>query len=268
MIKLKIGRFFYSNLFPIYYMLEKEADCSYYEFVEGVPSFLNKEIREGRIDVSPSSSIEYLRNTDKYDLIEGHSISSIGPVGSVFLFSKRPIGELGNVTVLTSSQSETSVGLLKIILKRFLGLECDFRSTSDPLGKAMESAEAYLVIGDDALRESLMWPALHIYDIGDLWYRYTGLPTVFALWIVRKESAAGEKELVNRFTRDLDRAKASALKDLDMVAAASPPRSFLSERELVSYWRGISYDFDEAHRKGLALFRQYAAELGLLSIGG
>jgi chorismate dehydratase len=81
--KLKIGRFFYSNLFPIYYMLEKEADCSSYEFVEGVPSYLNREIREGRIDVSPSSSIEYLKNTDRYDLIEGHSISSMGPVGSV-----------------------------------------------------------------------------------------------------------------------------------------------------------------------------------------
>jgi chorismate dehydratase len=266
--KLKIGRFFYSNLFPIYYMLEKEADCSSYEFVEGVPSFLNREIREGRIDVSPSSSIEYLRNTDKYDLIEGHSISSIGPVGSVFLFSKRPIGELGNATVLTSSQSETSVGLLNIILNTFLGLECNFRSTSDPLEKAMESAEAYLVIGDDALRESLSWPALHIYDIGDLWYRHTGLPAVFALWIVRKESAAQEKELVGRFTRDLDRAKESALKNLDVVVAASPITNLLPERELISYWKGISYDFGEEHRKGLDLFRQHAAELGLLSKSG
>ncbi len=265
MTKLRVGRFFYSNLFPIYYMIEKEADCSSYEFVEGVPSFLNREIREGRIDVSPSSSIEYLRNTDKYDLIRDHSISSIGPVGSVFLLSKRPIGELEDATVLTSSQSETSVGLLQIILKRFLGIACYFRSTSDPLEKAMESADAYLVIGDDALRESLRWPALHIYDIGDLWYRHTGLPAVFALWIVRKECCEGKKELVDRFTRDLDRAKASALKNLDLVAAASPITSLLPTKELISYWKGISYDFGEEHRRGLGLFRQYAAELGLLS---
>jgi chorismate dehydratase len=263
--KLKIGRFFYSNLFPIYYMLDKEADCSFYEFVEGVPSFLNREIREGRIDVSPSSSIEYLRNTDRYDLIEGHSISSAGPVGSVFLFSKRPIAELGNSTVLTSSQSETSVALLRIIVKKFLGIDCGFRSTSDPLERAMHSADAYLLIGDDALRESVRRPALHIYDIGDLWHRYTGLPAVFALWIVRKECSGGKKELVARFTRDLDRAKISAMKNLDAVAAASPPGSYLTQQELVSYWRGISYDFGEDHRKGLDLFRQYAAELGLLS---
>jgi chorismate dehydratase len=262
--KLKIGRFFYSNLFPIYYMLEKEADCSSYEFVEGVPSYLNREIREGRIDVSPSSSIEYLKNTDRYDLIEGHSISSMGPVGSVFLFSKRPLEALGNHTILTSSQSETSVALIQIILKKFVGVECDFRATSDPLEKAMQSADACLLIGDDALRESLRRPALHIYDIGELWYRHTGLPTVFALWIVRKECRAAERELVARFARDLDTAKASALRNLDIVAAASPPRDFLSGQELVSYWKGISYDFGEEHRRGLALFRTLAAELGLL----
>lgn len=264
MTKLRIGRFFYSNLFPIYFMLEKETDCSSYEFVEGVPSFLNREIREGRIDVSPSSSIEYLRTPEIYELIEGHSISSKGPVGSVFLFSKRPIEALDRLTVLTSSQSETSVALLHIILKKFAGIECDFRTTSDPIEKAMQEADAYLLIGDDALRESLRWPALHIYDIGDLWYRYTGLPAVFALWIVRKEARTERNELVARFARDLDRAKASALTNLDMVAAASPPRSFLSEQELVRYWRGISYDFGEEHRRGLDLFRKYASELGLL----
>jgi chorismate dehydratase len=264
MIMLKIGRFFYSNLFPIYYMLDKEADCSFYEFVEGVPSFLNREIREGRIDVSPSSSIEYLRNHDRYDLIEGHSISSRGPVGSVFLFSRRPLEQLGGSVVLTSSQSETSVALLRIILEKFLGIKCEFRSTPDHLEKVMQSSDACLVIGDDALKESLRWPSLHIYDIGDLWYRHTGLPAVFALWIVRKESSSGKKDLVRRFTQDLDKAKASALKNLDEVAAASPPGSYLSREELVSYWRGISYDFGEDHKRGLELFRQSASELDLL----
>ena len=115
MSKLKIGRFSYSNLFPIFYMLEKECDCSEYEFIEGVPSELNKKIRENEIDVSPSSSIEYLRNPDKYDLLDDHSISSKGPVGSIFLFSRRPIETLNGLTVLTSSQSETSVALQEIL---------------------------------------------------------------------------------------------------------------------------------------------------------
>ena len=264
MQRLRIGRFSYSNLFPIFYMLEREADCSAYEFIEGVPSYLNREIREGRIDVSPSSSIEYLRNAGRYDLIEGHSISSRGPVGSIFLFSRRPIEALDNITVFTSSQSETSVALIHIILKKFLKIECTFVSTSEPIEKVMDHGEAYMLIGDDALRESLKWPGLKIYDIGDLWYANTGLPSVFALWIVRKECCGEGKELLDRFIRDLDAAKASALKNLDAVAEASPLRGFLSKEELVSYWRGISYDFGEDHRRGLNLFRHYAKELGII----
>jgi chorismate dehydratase len=262
--KLKIGRFSYSNLFPIFYMLEKEADCSAYEFIEGVPSYLNGEIREGRIDVSPSSSIEYLRSPDRYDLIEGHSISSRGPVGSIFLFSKRPIEALDNITVFTSSQSETSVALIHIILKKFLEIECSFRSTAEPIGKVLASEEAYMLIGDDALTESLKWPGLHIYDVGDLWYKHTGLPSVFALWIVRKECCKERKALLEGFIRDLDTAKASALRNLGAVASASPLRNYLSEEELISYWKGISYDLGEEHRRGLDLFRHYAEDLGII----
>ncbi len=261
---LRIGRFSYSNLFPIFYMIERQADCSAYRFIEGVPSFLNREIREGRIDVSPSSSIEYLRNRDRYDIIEGHSISSSGPVGSIFLFSKRPIEALGNVTVFTSSQSETSVAMVQIVLKKFLKTECTFVSTSEPIEKVLAHSEAYMLIGDDALRESLKWPAMKIYDLGDLWFKHTGLPSVFALWIVRKECLTDKRDLLIRFKNDLDSAKVSALRNLETVAAASPLRSYLSEKELVSYWRGISYDFGEDHKKGLALFRSYAEELGIL----
>jgi chorismate dehydratase len=262
--KLRIGRFSYSNLFPIFYMLEKEADCSAYEFIEGVPSYLNGEIREGRIDVSPSSSIEYLRNTDRYDLIEGHSVSSSGPVGSIFLFSKKPIGALGNMTVFTSSQSETSVALIRIILKKFVRIECSFMPTSEPIEKVIGRGEACMLIGDDALRESLKWPGLQIYDIGELWYQYTGLPSVFALWIARKDCSGAKRELINGFIRDLDRAKAAALRNLTTVAGASPLRGFLSERDLISYWKGISYDLGEEHKRGLDLFRQYAEELQIL----
>jgi chorismate dehydratase len=262
--KLRIGRFSYSNLFPIFYMLDKAADCSAYEFIEGVPSYLNREIREGRIDVSPSSSIEYLRNPGRYDLIPGHSISSSGAVGSIFLFSKRPIEALGNITVFTSSQSETSVVLLNIILRKFLNAECTFVSTSEPIEKVLGSGEAYMLIGDDALTESLKWPGLRTYDIGELWYKHTGLPSVFALWIVRRDCCRDRGELLGSFIRALDAAKTSALRNLEAVAAASPLRNFIPEKELVSYWKGISYDFGDEHRKGLDLFRAYAEELGIL----
>jgi chorismate dehydratase len=263
-MKLRIGKITYANLFPIFHILQKECDCSEYEFIEGAPSDLNKKICKGEIDISPSSSIEFLRHADKYTLIENHSISSHGPVGSILLFSKRPIEALNGVTVLTSSQSDTSVALIQIILQKFYEIACFFKSTSDPAEKAFRSHEAYLLIGDEALVEALKWPRLFIYDVGELWYRNTGLPFTFALWIVRRESLNGKADLLKRFTEDLNKAKKEALKDLPAVAAASPLRHILSEEELVSYWKGISYDFGEEHKKGFDLFRKYAEELGLI----
>jgi chorismate dehydratase len=263
-MKLKIGKIAYANLFPIFYTLENEFDCSRYEFVPGVPSALNAKIRAGEVDISPSSSIEYLRNSGRYFFIDNHSISSKGPVRSIFLFSKRPIGDLGGLTVLMSSQSETSVALLQIVLKKFHGLECQFRLTSESMAKAMQSNEAYLLIGDDALAQERQWPKLHIYDLGDLWYRHTGLPFTFALWIVRRDCCAEEPGLFDRFRSDLDAAKVLALRTLDRIAAASPLRGFLSDQELIAYWQGISFDFDDEHRRGFDLFRRYAVELGLI----
>jgi predicted solute-binding protein len=38
----------------------------------------------------------------------------------------------------------------------------------------------------------------------------------------------------------------------------------ITEEELVSYWKGISYDLAEEHKRGLELFKKYSEEQGLL----
>jgi len=262
--KLLIGKIPFANLFPIFYMLEKGDDLSGYEFVEGVPSELNRKIRDGLIDISPSSSIEYLRHRNTYTVAENHSISSRGPVGSILLFSKKPVELLDGHTVLTSSQSETSVALIQIVLNKFYKLNCRYESSDRPLTDALISETPYLLIGDEALREALKWPGLHIYDIGDLWFQHTGLPFTFALWIANRNSCAEKSALYRRFVGDLNRAKASALRNLNSIAAASPLKDILSEEGLLSYWEKISFDFTDDHRKGLELFNSFAQELDLI----
>ena len=54
---LRIGKIPYANLFPIFYVLERDMDCSQYEFVEGMPSTLNRMLRDGDIDLSPNAKI-------------------------------------------------------------------------------------------------------------------------------------------------------------------------------------------------------------------
>ena len=254
---------------------------------------LNRMLRNGQIDLSPSSSIEYLRYKDRYVFIDGHSLSSKGPIESIFLLSRIPIKSLEGRKILTSSQSDTSVVLLDIILKKFYKVECFLESTNETLESLLNKADAFLCIGDDALKakktvtsyklqvtskkqiknSELQTPnseLTYIYDLGDLWFRNTGLPFVFALWIVRKDSLKEKAEILEKFTHDLNKAKTLAREHFDKIAHALKPLLFnrhallLTEKEILSYWKGISFDLKEEHKKGLELFRKYSEELGLL----
>jgi chorismate dehydratase len=187
----------------------------------------------------------------------------MGPVGSILLFSNKPIEKLGRQIILTSSASETSVALIRIVLNKFYKLDCSFQTSSGKLKDVIGSNTAYLLIGDEALIEAVKRPDIYIYDIGELWFKHTGLPFTFALWIARKDCCAEKTELYRRFIDDLNRAKTSALKSLDTIAASCPLKDMLSEGYLISYWKRISFDFTDEHRKGLELFSVYAKELGL-----
>jgi len=267
--RLKVGRIPYANLFPIFYYLENKCNISDYRFIKGVPSRLNKMLREGNLDVSPSSSIEYLRNKDKYLVIPWCSISSTGPIKSIFLFSKLPLDELGGKTIAVSSASETSTLLLKIILKEFFSVKCRFKQESRRSVRGiLTSFPAMLHIGDTAMIEAhklsldkRRQSSMYVYDLGDLWYRYTGLPFVYALWVVRRKAAEEKGALIRKLSDDLVKAVKFANKRFKMIAREAPHNKSLSEKELVEYWKLISYDFSEKQMEGLNLFEKYAKRL-------
>ena len=272
--KLEIGRIPYANLFPIFYYLDRKCDHSKYRFTRGVPSKLNRLLRKGELDISPSSSVEYLRNKDRYSILPWLSISSSGPIKSILLFSEFPINDLGGKTVAVSSDSETSAALLKVIFSRFLSIKCRYKATDlHSVKNILSSFPAVLHIGDTAMIEAKKYnqrindrggkkqKPLHIYDLGELWSKHTGLPFVFALWVIRKKSMSEQEGLIKRLSSDLLEAKKFARKNLSLIAKEAPQKKWLSEKELVDYWKIISYDFTEKHLEGLRLFEKYTAEL-------
>ncbi|RMG72829.1 MAG: futalosine synthase [Nitrospirae bacterium] len=254
---LRIGLIPYLNLYPLYFFLRVMP----YQFIEGVPTEVNRLIREGMIDISPSSSVEFLRHGSLYRLIEGHSISSIGEVKSIVLFSHYRIEQLGGKNILSTYQSGTSVLLLEVILRRFYGLDYTLKISDKPLREGMKEADAYLLIGDDALKGSIEADSFYRYDLGKLWHEKTGLPFVYALWIARKDV---DEEALKGFIYDLDRARDFSVQNFPIVALSLRGESFMSEEEIVSYWRGLSYELTDEHRRGLELFKGYLEELGLL----
>lgn len=288
--RLRIGKIPYANLFPIFYYLETRCNHSGYKFIKGVPSTLNRMLREGRLDISPSSSIEFLRNKDKYSILPFLSVSSSGPVNSILLFSRYQLDDLRGKTIAVSSESETSVVLLKIILNEFLSLRCRFRATRrSSVRNILTYSPAVLLIGDSAMREAKRIRGQNtehrtqstehraqtveggreggsnrspwIYDLGELWFRHTGLPFVFALWIVRRDSLPYKEKLIKRLASDLIKARDYISKRLSFITNKAPQNRWMTKGEILNYWRGISYDFTERHLEALRVFEEYARKI-------
>lgn len=262
---LRIGRIAYANCTPIFHELQRQAPDEDYQFVGGVPSHLNARLAAGEIDVCPSSSIQYALHPERYLILPDLSISSIGAVGSVLLFSRIPIEELTGQTILLSSESATSVNLLRILMKKRFGCSCRFAVSEQPLDSALQEAPAMLLIGDSALRASFLESGLLVYDLGQLWHDWTGLPFVFALWFCGRPVAKDRSVEVARLARNLIVSKERACTDLEVIAQNSPEALWMGSERLVAYWRdNISYDLGSSHLAGLTLFYRYCAELGLL----
>jgi len=261
---LNIGHIQYANCTPIFTALSAHFDCSGYRFVDGVPARLNAMLRAGELDLSPSSSIEYAQAHDEYCLLPELSISAVGPVKSVLLFATRPIEELDGAAIGLSAESDTSVNLLKVLLARKYGLANSFERTSRPLAEALTSYPALLLIGDAALKGAAAPGECRVYDLGELWYDFTGLPFVFALWIARREAAQAKGAALASLARDLVAAKKLAYASYAEIADNCPERGWLGSAELVDYWRTISYELTPAHLQGARLFFRHAFEMGLI----
>ncbi|HEY5995802.1 MAG TPA: MqnA/MqnD/SBP family protein, partial [Candidatus Deferrimicrobiaceae bacterium] len=80
---LRIGKIPYANVYPVYRSLEKILPPGSVTFVEGHPRELNRMLREGALDISPSSSIEYARHPERYLLVPDISIAAREKVMSV-----------------------------------------------------------------------------------------------------------------------------------------------------------------------------------------
>lgn len=276
--KLKVGRISYLNLLPLFSAMEELGLQDKYQFVEGYPSDLNRMLRSGKLDISPSSSIEYLRDKGAYDYLDGHSISSRGMVRSILLFSRLPIEDICDGEVMATHQSETSIALLRIILKKFYAHDCALEVTEEPVHEAIKNHSAYLAIGDDALEAYyrstrlgseapenchcmclIDHQAFYVYDIAELWLRHTGLPAVFALWTYRKDISEAKLSLIREFAKDLERARTHAMKNLPSYARGA--LAHLPATEVVSYWEGIIYDLPGDCIKGLDTFEQCLKEI-------
>ena len=261
--KLSLGKIGFLNVLPIYHPLESGILPHPFSIVAGVPSHLNGLMARGLLDISVVSSIEYARNPGRYTILPDLSIACFGAVESVLLLSRKPVKELGGETVLASTQSHTSVGLLKILAARRFGIELNVSpgNVSERLAQK-EPPAAVLAIGDEALelRRKGIFP--HVLDMGEEWSDWTGLPFVFALWVAQKSVIQAADGMAGAGVSALLSAKRWGRENPELVCAEAAQRGILTVEELRRYYGRLYYDLGKDEQKGLRLFYKYLFETG------
>jgi chorismate dehydratase len=259
---IRIGQFEFLNGYPLYYGLERGQGWGCFQMVHGVPTELNRMLLDGELDISPISSIEYAANSSRLSLFSRLSITADGAVDSIRLITRRPIEELESVAL--TSQSATSVALLKIILSQKYGLDPVYAPLKSDVAETLRQQDAVLLIGDDALKSFYLDSWEQSYDLGEEWKEFTGLPMVYALWAVtskflnlRPDEA---HEVQERLLYSIEYCHGHWDEVVDAAAAVYP----FSPEMLRSYFTKLKYDLTDEYRLGLMEFYRRAMEAGLL----
>lgn len=258
---LRLGDITYSNCFPVHARLIDRPRAGDPLLVRGVPSLLNRLLREGEIDVAPSSSIEYARNPDRYRILPDLVIGSRGPVRSILFLTRCDPSQLDGRVVALPSASATSVVLLKILLRLHWETSPSFtwfdQATENPF---LSGADAALFIGDVALLPGLHESIPFRCDLGDVWYAATGLPFAFAVWQASGGSPAQLATLRSLLVESRDYFEGNhARLSVDFSDHFGLPAPLLDD-----YWRGLVYHLDDSMQEGLRHFYRLAADIGEL----
>jgi len=238
----RVGSVGYLNAVPLTRGIEDEV-------VFATPAKLAELLRRDELDAGLVSVVEVLF-TNRYDILDGIAIASLGEVKSVILAHRRPIEEAREI--FCDPASLTSIELIRVLLAE-RGLKPEFKSlVSYDFASLPDFA---LLIGDRALDLLLGSHEHDIWDLGEAWYELTQLPFVYAVWALRRGL---ENSVLKRQLRE---ARDFGLESLDTIIRTRSDYTYEFRKDYLEWHIHFHLGTDE--KRGLAKFiellRKHAA---------
>lgn len=226
-------------------------------FTDKAPGRCGEMLARDEVDAALVPVIEYQRMSD-VAIVPEVCVGSRSAVLSVVLATRR--NNLKKVErVALDDSSRTSVALVKIIFREFLGFEPQWETSPPDLKSMLTGADAALIIGDPAMK--IPRDQFRVFDLATLWHEFTGFGFVFAMWMARKDSADKVRAI------DFAGARDEGLAHLDEIAAETEPQLGLSPNEIKTYLtENIAFRMDEEMKKGLKLYFELALKHELIAV--
>ena len=222
----------------------------------GHPSLLCRRLAAGELDVALVSSFEFLRNPI-YSIVDDVAIASHGPVYSVFV--AHAAGQNFREIEIDPA-SRTGLALMRCLLRERHQLVNEGPLPDDNLSP-LDGQRARLLIGDQAIRFRQKYGERYSYwDLGEAWHSLTGLPFVYALWLIRPEVVQAKTIAASlRAVRDQN------MTELEEIIREE--KEFSPEFCAFYYRNCLRFGFGEKEKKGLQSFQDLCAKHGLLENG-
>jgi len=251
---IKLGSVPFLNVKPLIFPLEEGLVEHDFEVSYTPPSNLSKMLFEKRVDLGLIPVAELLKR-GTYSIVPNISISSYGKVDSVILISRSEIKEIKTVAV--DARSQSSAGLLRVILEIFYKLSPIYIKR-EPNDRFLVGVDVGMLIGDMGLKLRYFTPkGYRVFDLGEIWTYETGLPFVYAIYAVNGGVHLGKN------LQALGMAKSVGLENVERIAEIESKKLGLSEEICLRYLtKRIRYDLGEKEIKGISTYGEFLAKLG------
>ncbi|MCX6930049.1 MAG: menaquinone biosynthesis protein [Verrucomicrobia bacterium] len=237
----RVGSVGYLNAVPLTRGLEEEV-------IFATPARLAEMLQHDKLEAALVSVVEVLFN-DRYDILDGIAIASLGEVKSVLLAHRKPLSEATEVFCDTASL--TSVQLLRVLFAE-RGLKPEFKPLASYDFAALP--DYAMLIGDPALDFALGQHEHETWDLGAAWYELTDLPFVYAVWALRR---GVENYALRRMLRE---ARDFGLDTLDSIIRSRTDYDYDFRKDYLS-WH-IHYHLGSDEKRGLAKFIELSRRHG------
>ena len=250
--KIRVSAISYLNTAPFVYGLQHSDILENIDITFDYPSECARKLQQKESDIG-IIPVAALLSLPKYEVISDYCIGAVGAVRTVALFSNSPLEKIEKIYL--DYQSRTSVNLAKILSKKFWKISPEwipFSPSQDANG--LEPHEGLVIIGDRVFNSEKHYK--YCYDLAEEWFKFTGLPFVFAVW-------ASVKTLDNDFIDSFNSALSLGLQNIPL-SVDNFNLKYIGKSEAIDYLnKNISYNLDDRKKKAIEMFLNQVKEVNL-----
>jgi chorismate dehydratase len=137
------------------------------------------------------------------------------------------------------------------LAEKFWKIKYNYQNADGNFKDLIKEDTAAVIIGDRALnfRNSIKYK----YDIAEEWFKFTGKPAIFAVWVANNKVS-------DSFLKEFNKILKSGFENRKQIAEKN--KHLYPNFDLVNYLTNcMDYNFDEDKQESLNMFNQFYSEI-------